>query len=194
MNYNSNCGIGETPALPCTGYVASYGASGAWLNRSTPSPAAAEIDPFIAQVRSLAVERYDPAVRAWLSSNAQPAPALVADMTLATGLGEDHWRARFNMGPSYYRTNLIPGTLLGRYDTRITQAGGNPNNDPSSTLISSSFAIRIAEHLSALGYTNPSTYALLSKDGLAKAATPALNLAKLEGLEAHRVSIEMRLK
>jgi carboxypeptidase C (cathepsin A) len=66
------------------------------------------------------------------------------------------------VGPSYYRTNLIPGTLLGRYDTRITQAGNNPSNDPSSTLISSSFAIRIAEQLAALGYTNPSTYTLLS--------------------------------
>jgi carboxypeptidase C (cathepsin A) len=162
MNYNSNCGIADAPALPCTGYVPSFGASGAWFNRSTPSPAAAQIDPFLADVRSLATARYDPAVRAFLATNASPDAALVGDLARASGIAEDHWRSRFNMGPSYYRTNLIPGTLLGRYDTRITQAGSNPQNDPSSSLIGSSFGQRIVEHLAALGYTNPSTYTLLS--------------------------------
>jgi carboxypeptidase C (cathepsin A) len=165
MNYNSNCGIGTSPTTPCSGYVPSFGASGAWFNLSNPSPAAAQIEPFLADVRSLAINRYDPAVRSSLATNAQPDGALVTDLVNATGIGESHWRTRFNMGPSYYRLNLIPGTLLGRYDTRITQptpSNGSANSDPSSTLISNSFGVRIAEYLASLGYTNPSTYILLS--------------------------------
>ena len=166
MNYNSNCGISASPNIPCTGYVPSYGASGAWFNLSTPSPPAAQIGPFLDNVRSLATSRYDPAVRAALSSNATPDPVLVNDMALATGMGAERWRAQFNMGPTYFRQNLVPQTLLGRYDTRVTMPSVNatsPNNDPSSLLIGNSFAVRISEYLASLGYTNPSTYTLLSQ-------------------------------
>jgi carboxypeptidase C (cathepsin A) len=161
MNYNSSCDISNNSTRPCTGFIPSYAASGAWFNRTTPSPPAAQIDPFMADMRAFATTRYDPAVRAFLTANAQPDPALVRDVSLFTGPTEDQWRSRFNMGPSYYRTNLIPGTLLGRYDTRITAAGSDPDNDPSSDIIGSSFAIRITQHLAALGYTNPSSYTLL---------------------------------
>lgn len=165
LNYNSNCGISASPTLPCTGYVPSYGASGAWFHRSNPSPPAAQIEPFIADVRALATQRYDPAVRSFLATGAQPDGALITEMVNATGMGEPHWRSRFNMGPSYYRLNLVPGTLLGRYDTRVTTPNSgnlNANSDPSSDLIGSSFAIRITQYLGSLGYTTPSNYALLS--------------------------------
>jgi carboxypeptidase C (cathepsin A) len=68
------------------------------------------------------------------------------------------------MGPDYERTNLIAGTLLGRYDARITLPSQTPNSniDPSDELIGSSFMFRIVEYLAALGYTNPSSYTLLS--------------------------------
>jgi carboxypeptidase C (cathepsin A) len=161
MNYNSNCGIGSNPSLPCSGYVPSYAASGAWFNLSTPSPPAAQIGPFLAEARSLAIDRYDPAVRA----SAPPNAVLLTDLARATGLSEHHWGARFNLGPTYYRQNLVTGTLLGRYDTRITMPAANvtgPDNDPSSLFISNSFAVRISEYLASLGYTNPSPYTLLS--------------------------------
>ena len=161
MNYNSNCGIGASPNIPCSGYVPSYAASGAWFNLSTPSPPAAQIGPFLAEARSLAIDRYDPAVRA----NAPPDAVLLADLARATGLGQHHWGAQLNRGPTYYRQNLVTGTLLGRYDTRITMPAVNatgPDNDPSSLLIGNSFAVRITEYLASLGYTNPSPYTLLS--------------------------------
>lgn len=161
MNYNSSCDISNNTTRPCTGFIPSYAASGAWFGRTTPSPGPAQIDPFMADMRTFASTRYDPAVRALLTSNAPPDAALVRDVSLATGPTEDQWRSVFNMGPSFYRTNLIPGTLLGRYDTRITASGSNPNNDPSSNIISFSFAVRITEYLAALGYTNPSSYTLL---------------------------------
>ena len=164
MNYNSNCGISATPTIPCTGYIPSYGASGAWFNLSTPSPSGGQLPPYLAQMRSLATDRYDPAARALLSSNVQPDAVLVNDMALATGLGAQHWRTRFNMGATYYRQNLVTGTLLGRYDTRVTMPSVNvtgPDNDPSSLLIGNSFAVRITEYLASLGYTNPSIYTML---------------------------------
>jgi carboxypeptidase C (cathepsin A) len=57
----------------------------------------------------------------------------------------------------------MPGTILGRYDARVTA----PNNsiggeqDPSSDMITTSFVYRIREYLTALGYTTPSTYVTL---------------------------------
>ena len=166
LNYNSNCGISAAPLLPCTGYLPSYAASGAWFNRSNPSPPAAQIDPFIAGARTLASNRYDPAVRSWLATGAQPDAVLITDLVNSSGIGDTHWRSRFNMGPSYYRLNLVPGTLLGRYDTRMTVPNPTgsltPNSDPSSDVIGSSFSIRITQYLGALGYTTPSNYVLLS--------------------------------
>jgi carboxypeptidase C (cathepsin A) len=163
MNYNTNCDITTSPARPCGGFIPSYGASGAWFNRSTPSPPAAQLAPYMAQMRTLA-GRYDVAVRSFLTNITPLDPALVTDLANGTGIGESHWRSRFNMGPSYYRVNLIPGTLLGRYDTRITLPNetNNPDLDPSSVLISTSFGFRITEYLTSLGYTNPSTYTMLS--------------------------------
>ena len=110
------------------------------------------------------LNRYDPAARTFLSTGALPDAGLLTDLVNATGIGETHWRTRFNMGPSYYRVNLVPGTLLGRYDTRITLPSLNAGaeTDPSSVLIGNSFGFRITEYLTQLGYTSPSSYTLLS--------------------------------
>ena len=164
LNYNSNCGISTSPNLSCAGYLPSYGATGAWFNRSTPSPAPAQIPAFMAEMRPLASQRYDPAVRTWLSTGSLPDSVLLTDLSNASGLAVTHWRSRFNMGPTYYRANFMPGTALGRYDTRMTlpDSTGNGNLDPSSTIISGSFAQRNIEYLASLGYTNPSTYTMLS--------------------------------
>jgi carboxypeptidase C (cathepsin A) len=114
-------------------------------------------------LRPLASQRYDPAVRAFLAGAAAD-PALVTDLARASGLGANHWPSRFNMGPTYYRANLVPGTALGRYDTRMTLPDNsmNGNLDPSTTLIQNSFAQRIVEYLASLGYTTPSNYTMLS--------------------------------
>ena len=85
MNYNSSCDISNSSTRPCTGFIPSYAASGAWFNRTTPSPPAAQIDPFMADMRTFATTRYDPAVRALLTASAQPDPALVREVSLFTG-------------------------------------------------------------------------------------------------------------
>jgi carboxypeptidase C (cathepsin A) len=164
MNYNANCGI-STGVSSCGGYLPSFGTTGAWFHRSTPSPAAPEIPAFVAQLRTLTATRYAPALSAYLANIVQPDPALLTDLSLATGLSVPQWQSHFNMGPDYVRANLVANTLLGRYDSRITLPTQAPNSniDPSDELIGSSFAYRITEYLAALGYTNPSSYTLLSQ-------------------------------
>jgi carboxypeptidase C (cathepsin A) len=72
------------------------------------------------------------------------------------------WRQRFNMGPTFFRSNLRAGTLFGRYDSRVIGVPGSADNDPSSSLISPSFDTRIGEYLvNELKYTTPSSYVTL---------------------------------
>ena len=44
------------------------------------------------------------------------ASALWPQLANLTGLGANHWQAQFNLPPTYYRENLLPGQLIGRYD------------------------------------------------------------------------------
>lgn len=160
MNYNSNCAIFIPPRTGCGTHLPSYGAAGAFFNLSTPSPPQSQLEPFMAQLRAFARDRYSPA----LLAGGPPDPALLADLSLASGMPASRWQQRFNMDPTFYRVNLIPGTLLGGYDARVTQPNNSINGeqDPSSTLITTSFGYRVVEYLANLGYTTPSNYTLLS--------------------------------
>ena len=165
MDYNSNCGINSTQ-LSCSGYLPSYGATAAWFARARPNPSAAEFPTFLTQVRAFAVGEHETVVRAWITSRVTPTPAHAERLEGLSGLPASAWAANPNRDPAYYRVNLTPGTLHGRYDTRVTL----PNNsvpgqeiDPSSAVIGPSFNARIAEHLTTnLRYTTPSTYMMLS--------------------------------
>jgi carboxypeptidase C (cathepsin A) len=162
MNYNSNCGTG-TPTSSCAGYLPSYGASGAWYGRSNPSPPQDQLGGLMVAGRALATQTYQPAVATWLASGALPAEPVIDALRDFSGLDASRWQARFNVGPDYYRQFLVAGSMLGRYDSRISSdTVTNPATDPSSNLIGQSFYFRITEYLgSTLGYTTPSTYTLL---------------------------------
>jgi carboxypeptidase C (cathepsin A) len=161
LNYNANCGVVFGP-VPCTGYVPSYGAAGAWYNLDQPNPLAAALPAFIAQMRTLAAERYAPAVRNLLSLGTPPDPALVAELANTTGMPAGQWQANFNLNPNTYQARLIAGTLIGRYDARVSAPVGSflaSEGDPSSTFITAPFTDAIAAYLSAqLRYTTPSSY------------------------------------
>ena len=166
LNYNSNCGITEAPSSSCAGYLPSYGASGAWFNLDNPNPSPANLPAFLAQVKTIATDQYDPAVRRYISAGTVPDAALFAQLANTTGLGIDKWQARVNVGPTYYRANLMPGTVIGRYDARVTAPAGSAlarDDDPSITFIQGSFASAITQYLTnALRYTTPSGYVLSS--------------------------------
>jgi len=160
MDYTSNCDT-ISLATNCFGFLPSYSAAGAWHGLATPSPAPAQIPDYMAQMRAYAVTTYAPAVATFLS-NATPPEALLGPLQGYTGMQASLWRQRFNMGPTFFRSNLRAGTLFGRYDSRVIGVPGSADNDPSSSLISPSFDTRIGEYLvNELKYTTPSSYVTL---------------------------------
>jgi carboxypeptidase C (cathepsin A) len=165
LNYNVACGV-IAPIVSCAGYLPSYGAVGAWYNLDNPNPAPAALPAFIAQMRMLTTNQYDPAVTAFLTMGTPPAAGLLPQLVDTTGMSLAGWQTRFNLDPGFYHANLIPGTLIGLYDARVSAPIGSPlaiEGDPSSTFINASFASAITSYLNAgLQYTNPSSYVLVS--------------------------------
>jgi carboxypeptidase C (cathepsin A) len=167
LNYNSNCGIFTPPApVSCGGYVPTYGAIGAWYNLDNPNPGIPGLPAFEAQMRSFTVTQYDPAVANFLSMGTPSPSDVLTQLANTTGLPVGKWQANFNLGPDYYQSNLLPGTLIGRYDARVSAPVGSflsSEGDPSSTFITASFVSGINSYLSSdLQYTNPSVYTTLS--------------------------------
>lgn len=166
LNYNTNCSV-VAPAviISCGGYLPTYGATGAWYNLDNPSPSLAELPVFVAQMRTLTTDQYDPAVASYLTMAAAPDFALLMQLANTTGIPLNKWQLNFNLGPNYFQTNLLPGTLIGRYDTRVSAPFGSAlasEGDPSSTFITLSFISAISTYLSSdLQYTNPSVYVAL---------------------------------
>jgi carboxypeptidase C (cathepsin A) len=166
LNYNTNCGVVPDTLVSCAGYIPTYGAVGAYYNLDNPNPADAVLPDFVAQVRALTTSSYDPAIAQFLLMAIEPSAALLTQLSNTTGIPTSGWRAKFNLDPGFYQTNLLSGMLIGLYDARVSAPVGSPlasEGDPSSTLITSSFTTTIGSYLaSELQYTNPSTYTALS--------------------------------
>ncbi len=164
LNYNSNCGV-VSVVQSCAGHLPTYAAVGAWYNLANPAPTAAALPAFVAQARTLATSQYDPAVQSYLRTNTPPSATLLTQLINTTGFALTNWQTRFNIDPDYFQTRLIPGTLIGRYDARVSAPSGSllaADGDPSSTFLAASYTTRIAEYLSTnLNYTNPSAYVLV---------------------------------
>jgi carboxypeptidase C (cathepsin A) len=162
LNYSSNCGV--VRLVNCAGFLPSYAAAGAWYGLDNPNPAPADLPQFVAQARTLATAQYAPAVAQFQSTRAPPSTALLTTLVNTTGLALANWQARFNMDAQTYQLNLIPGTMIGLYDARVSAPVGSPlarEGDPSSTFFGAGFASAITTYLAALNYTTPSTYVLL---------------------------------
>ncbi|MEJ0047568.1 MAG: hypothetical protein WDN04_16670 [Rhodospirillales bacterium] len=71
LNYNSNCGVVFPASGPCTGYLPSYGAVGAWYGLDNPNPT--DIAAYMATMRTFSASQYAPALGAYLGSGTQPA-------------------------------------------------------------------------------------------------------------------------
>jgi carboxypeptidase C (cathepsin A) len=166
LNYNTNCGVFNTPSISCGPFLPSYGAVGAWLNMTTPPQPVAQLPAYMAQMRTLASTQYDPAVRARLGSGAAPSGNLIATLAADTGMGTGSWSSHFNMDPTYFHDNLVSNSVIGFYDGRMVAQRGTPlaaDDDPSSTMYNASFASTIVSYLNGdLAYTNPSTYTISS--------------------------------
>ncbi len=165
LDYNANCGIYARPSVSCYGYVPSYAAVGAWLGLVQPPQPTAQLAAYMDRMRSFASAQYDPAVREFLGSMTPASPELLGELAADTGMASAQWSARFNMDPTYFHDNLVPGSVIGFYDGRMVAARGTPlasEEDPSSTYYDSSFASTIVSYLAnELHYTTPSSYTML---------------------------------
>ncbi|MEO8523699.1 MAG: peptidase S10 [Caldimonas sp.] len=164
LDYNSNCDFFAPATLSCEGSFASYGMVGAWFALTRPVPA--DADAYAQQLRDFSTTSYGPAAAAWVQSR-QPASATLLNQCVdLSGAPLDAWTTNVDLDALTFRTRLLAGQLLGRYDARIVAANGSAlaaDGDPSSTLITAPFAAA-AKNLFAneLQYRAAANYTLLS--------------------------------
>lgn len=160
MNYGSNCSM---TGGNCSGFLPSMSAVGRHFGL-VQKPLAG-LPELMDGARLFATQSYLPAVQAVRLGAAIP-PGMPAELTQWTGLASSEWQSSFNMQPYRFRDRLMPDKLLGRYDGRIAADKNSPlaaEGDPSSTLISDSFAQRVVEYLrNDLRFRNDSGYTVLS--------------------------------
>ena len=159
LNYSSNCDQAST-AVSCAGYVPSYGQTGAYYRLATA--AAADTTANAQQLRAFTSTVYDPAVVVWFSQHTPPSAQVAGQLQAQTGLAAAQWTSNVNVEPTTYRRNLIPGTLIGRYDSRVSVPSTSvlaTGGDPSSSFINAQFDLAIGSYLQgALKYSSPAAY------------------------------------
>jgi carboxypeptidase C (cathepsin A) len=164
LNYNANCGLFFPPPTSCGFVLPTYGAVGAYFNLATDA-VGKSLPDYEAQLRPFAATQYDPAVRSYLANPVPPDGALLTQLVAKTGMPLSRWQSNFNMDPTTFHNTLVPGTVLGMYDARVTALAGTQlasEGDPSSTFITPSFTSAITQYLTDLGYTTPSSYVISS--------------------------------
>ena len=163
LNYNTNAGAG--PGISAGGFLPTYGAIGAYYRLDTPAPN--DLPAFVQTMRQFTASAYAPAVTDWLRAGTAPDPALVTQLTNDTGIGASLWQQELNLLPVDFQTDLVPGTLIGRYDARVSAPVGSPlasQGDPSSTFITEPFTAAIAGYLAGfLDYADGSDYTVMGQ-------------------------------
>ena len=161
MNYNSNCGVVGQASISCSGFLPSYAATGQYYRLTRP--VTEDVGAYMVQMRDFSSRRYAPAVNLLLAGST-PSTDLLPLLSDYTGLAFTQWQRNFNMPPGVFRNQLISGTLIGRYDGRVSAPLGSTlasEGDPSSTLITASFSSAINSYLrDTLRYRSASTYVL----------------------------------
>ncbi len=164
LNYNSNCSVIFPSNISCEGTLPSYGMVGAWYKLDNPNPT--DLPGYAASMRTLASSQYNPAVGSFLANGTAPSSSLLTQLSNSTGMTVANWRNDFNMDSGFFQFNLIPGTLIGGYDARVSAPFGSflaSEGDPSSTFITGSFSTGIRSYLATgLQYTSSSGYVLFS--------------------------------
>jgi carboxypeptidase C (cathepsin A) len=160
MDYNSNCGVAQSPGSTCAGYLPSYAATAAHFNLASPPPA--DVNAFVLNAMAFADQRYGPAVAAFIAGTGQPGTTLITELSALTGVNASTWSSQVNLLPDTYRRVLLPGQLLGRYDARIAGALNSPltrDGDPSLTVINAPFVTAVNELLAqTLAYRSSAAY------------------------------------
>ncbi|HEY1328801.1 MAG TPA: peptidase S10 [Casimicrobiaceae bacterium] len=164
LDYNANCGVVSVTGLSCAPYFPTYASVGAHYGLARPVPG--DLSAFRSGAEAFSVQTYAPAVAQYVQSLMLPAANVFDTLIGDTGITLDQWQASFNLDPGLFQHRLIPGTIIGRYDARVSALVGDAlarDDDPSSTLITPSFAQGIQTYLQgALKYSFPTFYVTLS--------------------------------
>jgi len=164
LNYNSNCAVFDPGQVNCAGFLPSYGLTGAYYKLTQP----AQGDPvsYAATLRSFSSVSYGPAADAWITARTPPSAGLVSQLVNYTGLAASLWQANVDLDPTTFQYGLLPASLIGRYDARVSAIKGTAlasEGDPSSTFITPSFSSTLRSYLpGTLKYSNSSTYTVAS--------------------------------
>ncbi|MES2260053.1 MAG: peptidase S10 [Pseudomonadota bacterium] len=161
MDYNANCGVLDPGAVSCEGYIPTYAATAAYYKLA--NPAQADLGSYLQQVRNFSATSYRAAVAAYLSpAKTPPSPDVVTQLVNDTGLPALVWQQNINYNPNTYQGKLLPGQLIGRYDTRVSGAAGGPlavDGDPSLTVVNAAFIETMRTYLDGqLKYSARSNY------------------------------------
>src|SRR5207302_668794 len=125
------------------------------------SAAVADSTANAVQLRAFAATTYDPAATTWLATHTPPATSLTTQLQALTGLPAAQWFTQLNQTPLMFRSTLVAGAMLGRYDARVAAPAASAlgNGDPSINFIAPQFNATIGPYLrNTLGYSSASAY------------------------------------
>jgi carboxypeptidase C (cathepsin A) len=164
LDYNANCGVFAPRQVSCEGFLPSYGMTGAWFGLTAPPRS--DADAYAEELRSFSATTYRPAVEAYVATRAPAPPGLIDQLVARTGAAAPLWQANLDLDPTTYRSEVLPGRLMGRYDARIVADNGSAlarHNDPSATVIAAPFAAAMQQVLNEeLRYSASASYTQLS--------------------------------
>jgi carboxypeptidase C (cathepsin A) len=157
LDYNAN---GDMTGGSNATFFPSFAMTGAYFGLDQPKPT--DLGVFAQQMDAFTDATWSPALASFLSSGIPLEASLASQLADNTGIPPATWTSTPNVSESGFRQVLVAGSLLGRYDARVSAPLGSwlaADGDPSDTLIAAPFAEAMSAYLpSFLGIHSPSVY------------------------------------
>ncbi|WP_244125905.1 S10 family serine carboxypeptidase-like protein [Burkholderia gladioli] len=134
VDYNSNCDM-EDGSVTCEGYIPSYAMAADYFKKSTQRGTRSQAE-YLAELRTVARTTFQNTYRTYFT-NGRPkstwnafaassqGQAVLNQLSSYTGISASTWKSNFNYTPGPFRSALVPGYQLGRYDARMKVPNGN---------------------------------------------------------------------
>ncbi|WP_415748918.1 S10 family serine carboxypeptidase-like protein [Burkholderia sp. BE24] len=134
VDYNSNCDM-MGGRVTCEGYIPSYAMAADYFKKSVKRGAQTQ-EQYLGELRTLARATFQTTYGPYFTDgrpnnqwNAYAAStagqAVLNRMADYTGIPASTWKSSFNYTPGPFRSALVPGYNLGRYDARMKVPNGN---------------------------------------------------------------------
>ncbi|SFP38988.1 Carboxypeptidase C (cathepsin A) [Variovorax sp. 770b2] len=139
VDYNSNCDMMDEQSS-CEGYIPSYAMAADYFQKTTKRGNKTQ-DQYLGELRTLARTTFKKTLTTYFGPNDFSVPrsqsqwntfaastagqTVLNQMAAYTGISAATWKSSFNYGPASFRTALVAGNTLGRYDARMKVPNGN---------------------------------------------------------------------